>query len=171
MKDPEVRKFVEKCLATVTLRLSARELLNDPFLQTDDYGSELRPIEYRRDFGEVGPLLRPPHYSSFMNGFSGYPDFEPQNEAVCHLVEFEKNEIELFNHHEDDHLDNVDISIKGRRRDDQGIFLRLRISDKEGSVFKSCPVSYSIMKMSIETDFFFFFTMQVGFGTSTSPST
>ena len=36
--NTEVRQFVEKCLATVSLRLSARELLEDPFLQIDDYG-------------------------------------------------------------------------------------------------------------------------------------
>ena len=33
VKDPEVRAFVEKCLATVTSRLTALELLQDPFLQ------------------------------------------------------------------------------------------------------------------------------------------
>ncbi|KAJ9700350.1 hypothetical protein PVL29_005915 [Vitis rotundifolia] len=138
VKDPEVRQFIEKCLATVTLRLSARELLKDPFLQSDDYGSDLRPIEYQRDLGEVGPLPRLPHYdihhsySSLMNGYSGYPDFELENRLDCHPVEFERNEIDLFTYQEDEHLENVDISIEGRKRDDHGIFLRLRISDKEG---------------------------------------
>ena len=35
VKDPEVREFVEKCLATSSIRLHARELLMDPFLQCD----------------------------------------------------------------------------------------------------------------------------------------
>ena len=158
VKDPEVRQFVEKCLATVTLRLSARELLKDHFLQTDDYGSDLRPIEYQRDLGEVGPLMRPPHYdihdsySSFMNEYLGYPEFEPENGLVCHPAEFDKNEIDLFNHQEDEHLENVDISIKGRKRDDQGIFLRIRISDKEGSspILILLPYEFCI----IETELF-----------------
>lgn len=32
VKDPEVRTFIEKCIAKVSDRLSARELLMDPFL-------------------------------------------------------------------------------------------------------------------------------------------
>lgn len=36
VKNPEVRKFVEKCLAKVPERFSAWELLNDPFLQFDE---------------------------------------------------------------------------------------------------------------------------------------
>ncbi|XP_027367920.1 probable serine/threonine-protein kinase WNK9 isoform X4 [Abrus precatorius] len=81
VKDPEVRQFVEKCLATVSLRLSARELLDDPFLRIDDYEYDFRPV----DNGELD-------------------DFD------------------------------VDISIKGKRKDDGGIFLRLRIADKEGRI-------------------------------------
>ncbi|PIN18786.1 Serine/threonine protein kinase [Handroanthus impetiginosus] len=36
VKDPEVRKFIEKCIAEVSHRLSAKELLMDPFLQSDE---------------------------------------------------------------------------------------------------------------------------------------
>lgn len=36
MKDPEVRKFVEKCLASASERLHAKELLMDPFLQIEE---------------------------------------------------------------------------------------------------------------------------------------
>lgn len=35
VKDPEVRAFIEKCIAKVSDRLSARELLMDPFLNSD----------------------------------------------------------------------------------------------------------------------------------------
>ncbi|KAL8091595.1 hypothetical protein AgCh_034010 [Apium graveolens] len=35
VKDPEVRAFIEKCIAKVSDRLSARELLMDPFLHSD----------------------------------------------------------------------------------------------------------------------------------------
>ncbi|KAB2599624.1 serine/threonine-protein kinase WNK9 [Pyrus ussuriensis x Pyrus communis] len=93
VKDPEVRRFVEKCLVTVSHRLSARELLRDPFLQVDDYGYDLRPIEYQRDI-----------------------------------------EIDLFACQEDEHLGDVDLTIKGRQKEDDGIFLRLRIADKEGRI-------------------------------------
>lgn len=35
VKDPEVRAFIEKCIAKVSDRLSAKELLMDPFLYSD----------------------------------------------------------------------------------------------------------------------------------------
>ena len=138
MKDPEVRGFVEKCLATVSLRLNARELLDDPFLQVDGYGYDLRPIEYETDFDEVGPFLRQPCYGidhsnrSLTNGFGHYLGYEPENDLRCNPVEYETSEMDLFACQEDDHLGDVDIAIQGRRRDDNGIFLRLRIADKEG---------------------------------------
>ncbi|CAI0432540.1 unnamed protein product [Linum tenue] len=117
VKDPEVREFVEKCLATVSLRLSARELLNDPFLQIDEYNPDLQ-------------------YSSYNNRYS----YDAHNEVEYnHPAEMEHAGIELFEYHDDeddddDHPPNVDIRIKGKRRDDGGIFLRLRIADKEGRI-------------------------------------
>lgn len=36
MKDPEVREFIEKCIAKVSDRLPAKELLMDPFLKSDE---------------------------------------------------------------------------------------------------------------------------------------
>lgn len=35
MKDPGVKQFIEKCIARASQRLSAKELLMDPFLQSD----------------------------------------------------------------------------------------------------------------------------------------
>ncbi|CAI9762648.1 unnamed protein product [Fraxinus pennsylvanica] len=138
VKDPEVHRFVEKCLATVADRLSARELLNDPFLQIDDNNSDLRPLDYCRDYDEVNPRLRQPvlsvHNSSSFNDYSNYQGYEQENDLDCHSIEYEANEIDLFMSQEDDHLENVDITIKGRRKEDNDIFLRLRIADKEGCI-------------------------------------
>ncbi|XP_057476945.1 probable serine/threonine-protein kinase WNK9 isoform X1 [Actinidia eriantha] len=118
VKDPEVRRFVEKCLVTVSRRLSAKELLKDPFVQIDDYGSDLRPFEYCSDFDKLNPLLEQP---ILMNDYSHYNGYEP-------------NEIDLFSSQDGEHLTNVDITINGRRREDDGIFIRLRIVDKEDRV-------------------------------------
>ncbi|XVF31192.1 hypothetical protein REPUB_Repub16aG0124400 [Reevesia pubescens] len=140
VKDPEVRQFVEKCLATVSLRLSARELLNDPFLQIDDCESDLRPLEYGRELDEMGPFIRQPylelHHSSnsYSHGRSNGYGYETPNEWGYHPAEMESSGIELFEYQEDEHAANLDISIKGKRRDDGGIFLRLRIMDKEGRI-------------------------------------
>ncbi|KAG8370203.1 hypothetical protein BUALT_Bualt14G0092700 [Buddleja alternifolia] len=141
VKDPEVRRFVEKCVATVSDRLSAWELLNDPFLQIDDYAYELRSLNYQRDYDEMGSILRHPllsaHHSttsSLVNGYANYLCYDQEHDLDSHSVEYEATEIDLFTSQEDEHLDNVDITIKGRRGEDDNIFLRLRISDKEGRV-------------------------------------
>lgn len=131
---------MEKCLATVTDRLSAWELLNDPFLQIDDYGCDLRPVHYQRDYDELGPLLRQPlllsaHHSttsSLVNGYSNYICYDQEHDLDSHSVDYEATEINLFTTQDDDHLENVDITIKGRKNEDGNIFLRLRIADKEG---------------------------------------
>ncbi|RVX18624.1 putative serine/threonine-protein kinase WNK3 [Vitis vinifera] len=36
VKDPRVKAFIDKCIANVSDRLSAKELLRDPFLQSDE---------------------------------------------------------------------------------------------------------------------------------------
>ncbi|XP_065863319.1 serine/threonine-protein kinase WNK1-like isoform X2 [Euphorbia lathyris] len=141
VEDPEVREFVEKCLASVSSRLSARELLEDPFLQIHDYGSDFRSLEYQDDLNQLNPpLVRQPYYgidhnnSNSTNGYSHYPGYDPENELEYHQLEFQPSEFDLFSCQEDDHPENVDITIKGRRREDDNIFLRLRIADEEGRV-------------------------------------
>lgn len=137
MKDPEVRQFIEKCLATVSSRLSARELLNDPFLQIDGYDDDSRPTDCQSEFDDLGTFMRQPfleHYnsdSSYLNGYSNGVDVESY-EWGYHPSEIESSGIDLFEHHEDDPSPGVDITIKGKRREDGSIFLRLRIADKEG---------------------------------------
>lgn len=132
-----MRLFVEKCLATAALRLPARDLLKDPFLQIDDCGSDLREMEFRLELDDADPLLRQPFFelhhsnSSLVNGYSNGLGHELENGWEYHLIETDPSAIELFTYEEDKHSANVDISIKGRRRGD-GIYLRLRIADKEG---------------------------------------
>ncbi|XP_057961932.1 serine/threonine-protein kinase WNK1 [Malania oleifera] len=141
VNDPEVRQFVEKCLATVSSRLSARELLKDPFLQIDDLESDVKPIECQREFDNTNPLLRQPfleyHHSdtSFTNDYSNDCGIEAENGWNYHPpFEIEHSGIELFEYHDDEHSADVDISIKGKRREDGGIVLRIRIADREGRV-------------------------------------
>ncbi|KAL3537865.1 hypothetical protein ACH5RR_001231 [Cinchona calisaya] len=147
VKDPEVQQFVEKCLATVSLRLSARELLDDPFLRIDGCEPELGPSECRRDLNYMDPLFRQPFpdleyegnsfINSSFNGFSNGYAFEEQTGWECYPNDCEKSGIELFEYNEEDHGEesaHVDVTIKGKRREDGSIFLRLRISDMEGRI-------------------------------------
>lgn len=151
MKDPEVKYFIEKCLATVSLRVSARELLDDPFLRIDDGELDFRSVDM---YDSVGPLVRQPHHLAdyynypsnssslnrqYSNGYNGHHEY--QNGWAYNPAEAEETHgIELFecrnedDREEDKSSGNVDISIKGKRRDDGGLFLRLRITDKEGNI-------------------------------------
>lgn len=59
VKDPRVRAFIDKCIANVSDRLSAKELLRDPFLQSDE------------ENGSVGRSLQPhPHHSGSHDHFN-----------------------------------------------------------------------------------------------------
>ncbi|KAK1319451.1 putative serine/threonine-protein kinase WNK2 [Acorus calamus] len=57
VKDPGVKQFIEKCIADVSERVSAEELLNDPFLKSDG------------ESGRVGSFLIPDknHSGHFRN--------------------------------------------------------------------------------------------------------
>ncbi|CAG7882054.1 unnamed protein product [Brassica rapa] len=147
VKDPEVKYFIEKCLATVSLRVSARELLDDPFLRIDDGEFDLRSVDM-----DV-PLVRQPHHHladyynypssslnrQYSNGYDSHHEY-PNRWAYNPAETEETHGIELFecrnenDQEEDKSSGNVDITIKGKRRDDGGLFLRLRITDKEGRV-------------------------------------
>lgn len=125
-------------MATVSCRLSASELLKDPFLQTDGKEYDLRPIDYQRDYDEVGSLVRLslhdtlPRYGSLTNSGSDNFGWELDCDHDYETEEFETGEIELFMSPDHRRLANLDIAIKGKKREDGSIFLRIRISDKEG---------------------------------------
>ncbi|GMH10473.1 hypothetical protein Nepgr_012314 [Nepenthes gracilis] len=135
VKDQEVRQFIEKCLATVSSRLSARELLNDPFLHIDDYDFDLALTEYHGVFDDTSTLTRqsfvdlPASDSSYIDDFDSYDE-----QGHCHHVENEISAVEFSEHHGDEHSPNVGVTIKGKRRDDGSIFLRIRIADKEDQI-------------------------------------
>ncbi|KAL5980839.1 Serine/threonine-protein kinase wnk1, partial [Asimina triloba] len=151
VKDPDVRQFVEKCLATVSRRLPARELLKDPFLQIHDVDSDSGLAEGYRDSDLSGPLLRQPllesyhDSSSLINVYSGYLSQESEN-GWDYDYDDDHHGIDFFEGQEDEPLTNVDITIKGKRRDDNGVFLRLRIADKEG------PIRNIYFPFDIDTD-------------------
>lgn len=102
----------------------------------------MRALQYQRDYDELGPLLRQPLLlsahpsttSSLVNGYSNYICYEQEQEHDfdSRSVDYEATEINLFTNQDDEHLENIDITIKGRKGEDDSIFLRLRIADKEG---------------------------------------
>ncbi|KAG1347616.1 putative serine/threonine-protein kinase WNK1 [Cocos nucifera] len=137
VKDPEVRQFVEKCLATASRRLPARELLQDRFLGTNDRGvvyegGELSIVDHIMKQPSLD--LLPSNGSLYANGSCDSLHQEIENGWDYHAADMENHGMDLFNGQEDDPPANVDITIKGRKREDGSIFLRLRIADKDGRV-------------------------------------
>ncbi|KAJ6791365.1 putative serine/threonine-protein kinase WNK9 [Iris pallida] len=141
VEDPEVRQFVEKCLATAARRLPARDLLQDPFLAIDHLGPAASDDDDDGDAAGMGLVfLRQPsldvYYAS--NGFAnGFDDHRNGTEDGWGYdsADVSVHGMDLFHGHEEDEpFVNLDITIKGRRKDDGGIFLRLRITDKDGRV-------------------------------------
>ncbi|WVZ62170.1 hypothetical protein U9M48_011947 [Paspalum notatum var. saurae] len=141
VKDPAVRRFINKCLSPASRRPSAAELLNDPFLRVEDDGFFLGEDDYSAMYNYLHqPACLLDHHhggsngSTASNGVSNgggdrWDDSEDDDDgSMLHGID------QLFNEHEDDeHIAGVDITIRGKRMDDGRIFLRLRIADKDGT--------------------------------------
>ncbi|XP_038880703.1 probable serine/threonine-protein kinase WNK9 isoform X2 [Benincasa hispida] len=134
VKDPSMRQFVEKCLAPVSCRLSARELLSDPFLQVDDGESKSKISNSRGELDDFASTIAHPFLEQEKRFSSISYSFETSDEWRCHTVQKEADGIELFEDDDNDILENLDNSIKGKIREDGSIVLRLRIADKEGRI-------------------------------------
>ncbi|KAL8041888.1 hypothetical protein ABFX02_09G014000 [Erythranthe guttata] len=102
VKDPGVRKFIEKCISRVSNRLSAKELLMDPFLQPDE------------DSGSIGRSLLPQSSNANANADDNGKQHDTGKDTV-----FEGSR---------------DFMLQGQRKDQNTIFLKLRIADSSGHV-------------------------------------
>ncbi|KAL5718063.1 non-specific serine/threonine protein kinase [Ranunculus cassubicifolius] len=104
VKDPDVREFIEKCIANVTIRLSARELLHDPFLRVgsdnETNGRRLQPNDNHSD-----ESIKSDGYHAESSGSA-----EDMEEA------------------------SHDFMLEGQRKDLNTIFLKLKIMDSSGNV-------------------------------------
>lgn len=139
VKDPELKQFVEKCLANASERLSARNLLNDPFLQIEELGSGYNDRDiYGISDVATRPSLNPINSkrSSLNSGFSEEYEHrtETDNGWGDNVTEVEIQGIDLVNIQEEDgegeHFAYTGITIKGRRKQDGTVFLKLRIREK-----------------------------------------
>ncbi|KAK4402458.1 putative serine/threonine-protein kinase WNK2 [Sesamum angolense] len=101
VKDPEVRTFIEKCIANVSERVSAKELLMDPFLRSDD------------DSRSRGHSLQPQHSNADDNG-DQFDNGETSGDTMLEGMR--------------------DFTVQGQRKDQNTIFLKLRIADSSGHI-------------------------------------
>uniref|UniRef100_A0A0E0LHY3 non-specific serine/threonine protein kinase n=1 Tax=Oryza punctata TaxID=4537 RepID=A0A0E0LHY3_ORYPU len=156
VSDPVVRQFIERCLAPAARRPAARELLDDPFLlpleddgffsgDGDGHGG-LGVGYYNLMYNYLHqPACIDDHHACSNGSMPSNGGLSPSNsvddndvdEAVpsgdddgdnwlrdIHML-FDEDDADA-----DEHVGGVDITIKGRRTDDGGVYLGLRIADK-----------------------------------------
>ncbi|GJP57305.1 hypothetical protein CLOM_g16329 [Closterium sp. NIES-68] len=152
VKDPEVRAFVEKCLATASRRLPARELLMDPFLNDGDRGglgnldmSHLsRSMSKGSDLSSVGSRGQDsfrskssPEKPALQTEVQSTASGNAENDQQLKSSASRSSDSDLEGLHEADRLRcSRDFKVKGKlvEDDDHTVFLRLRIVDSEGLV-------------------------------------
>ncbi|KAG4950890.1 hypothetical protein JHK85_044757 [Glycine max] len=127
VSDPQLKEFIEKCLVPASERLSAEELLKDPFLQVENPKD---PILY-----PLQPPSRTLRAYSFKSGSLSMDmdsDCKPFSMSICSESNQENPHCPVFevqrtnNKHE--------FRLKGTKNDDNSVSLTLRIADTCGRV-------------------------------------
>lgn len=130
--DPSVRAFIEKCIAKASERLSAKELLMDPFLRSDEgYESIGRSLS-----------LRTRHSSKFQYFLQISKAFMLLSSHFdMSNTEGSFDQIDIGENAKDSSPEiSRDFTVQGQRRDVHTIFLKLRIADSSGCL--SISVSF-----------------------------
>lgn len=146
IKDPQTREFLEKCLASASQRLHARELLMDPFLRSDE------DLEMQ----EASISGRPTLYGG-VHGLDPIPENTDLRSADCFLSAQRHDEGVIRNQLKSEGPPRLDITsqrlsvvdivspkdgmksckdfrIKGRKQDDKKVLVRIRIASSAGEV-------------------------------------
>lgn len=161
VKDPDLRFFVDKCLATASRRLPARELLMDDFLRCDANRDSMESLHVlgsaatnTDDMDDLVAVLGKAFYRPSFFGrslkdvesFSKLPEIDQAKllPAVANVISrsvdeesFTKNHGQVVSYSqqkEDRSGRNIDFTVKGKRRENDTVYLRLRIADPEGQV-------------------------------------
>ncbi|XP_024519220.1 probable serine/threonine-protein kinase WNK9 [Selaginella moellendorffii] len=127
VKDPEVRSFIQKCLATASKRLPARELLKDPFLQCEsdrDGVADSLPSLNKDRVNDMEELVKPNEKIKAHGSFDSCHSQETDNDDISR-----KPSRNPYSEFKDDTQKSKDFKVKGKLRQDN-IFLRLRISEQ-----------------------------------------
>jgi len=124
VSDPQIKDFIEKCLVPASERLSAEELLKDPFLQIESpKGPFLTPFKTptATDMPKSGtPSMDiDAEYKQFYGSMSTYAE---SNQRSPHYPVFEVQKTNK----------NNEFRLKGTKNDDNSVSLTLRIADTSG---------------------------------------
>ncbi|KAK6239675.1 hypothetical protein QUC31_005144 [Theobroma cacao] len=130
--DPQIKEFIEKCLVPASERLSAKELLDDPFLKVEN------PKEPIRD-----PLQLPNPSLKAINVPANLPasgplsmdidtDYKQLSVSMCTGSNSESLQLPVLEFQRM-HKNN-EFRLRGKKDDDNSVSLTLRIADSCGRV-------------------------------------
>ncbi|KAH7296413.1 hypothetical protein KP509_26G022700 [Ceratopteris richardii] len=156
VRNPHLRQFIEKCIAPASSRLSARELLMDPFLQqgeaydrnTDIYifpkpAYTLRPV--MGSFSDIQESANTERASwnsvslSSMGSFHSLPDegdtFQGNTHDSLMIARSQSKSLAKQNSSDTarpvDQVQGIDLQIKGKKLEGDIVQLRLRVAHED----------------------------------------
>eukprot|EP00250_Pteridium_aquilinum_P020752 c24931_g1_i1 orf=466-2904(+) len=159
VKDPQLCQLIEKCLAPASKRLPARELLMDPFLQCEGSQSSVqssphagRMIWRANGMDDLSVISEEPHAISATVQISYVlketlpPAYVHDTSDACGCSAGDSKVLQngdlkpaqsfepVSLHPKEDRARSVDFRVNGKRREDDNVFLKLRIAGSEGQV-------------------------------------
>ncbi|CAN0889521.1 Probable serine/threonine-protein kinase WNK4 [Linum grandiflorum] len=130
VRDPQVKEFIEKCLLPASRRLSAKELLQDPFLQAGSALSARDPLRLPKRCS-VPPITVPPKspaLSMELDNNSTKLSFSTCTGSNLPSPTTQPD-VELRRVHR-----NNEFRLKGMKNEDNSVSLSMRIADSHGQV-------------------------------------
>lgn len=128
MSDPRTMEFINKCLVPVHERLSAKELLQDSFLQVENPKESARnPLQLSNQVSrsinlpKSGPISMDIDIDHKLHSLSNYA------ESNSGSPRFPVVEFQTMNK-------NNEFRLRGNKNDDNSVALTLRIADPNGKL-------------------------------------
>ncbi|XP_054781002.1 probable serine/threonine-protein kinase WNK4 isoform X2 [Prosopis cineraria] len=128
VKDSQIKEFIEKCIVSASQRLSAEELLKDPFLQVESPRGPIRdplhlPCQNPKamDMSNSDPLSMDIDVE-YKQTFKSINTDSNSGSPRSPVLEFQRT------------YKNNEFRLKGTKNDDTSISLTLRIADSDGQV-------------------------------------
>ncbi|XP_029126988.1 probable serine/threonine-protein kinase WNK4 isoform X2 [Cajanus cajan] len=129
VSDPQIKEFIKKCLVPASKRMSAKDLLKDPFLQVKSLKqSTIDPLQLPNNSLKAIDLSKSSQLSMDLDAdyqhisLSTCVDENSQGSPHCPVHEVQKA------------YENNEFKLKGAKNDDNSISLILRIADLCGRV-------------------------------------
>lgn len=131
IQDPEVNFFIEKCITQASQRLSAQELLVDPFLLDVDDERIFYPVQSNTSNANTSDAAGSSN-SSRNYKYDRVPSSVGSRERTGSMQESHTSDTYIHGNVDRHAATNRIITVESQRKDLNTIFLKLRIADSTG---------------------------------------